>query len=53
MPGVQKDEKVRRRRSSSKRKSVAQKRHQERAKKAMELWKSGKAKSLKLAWTKV
>lgn len=52
MPG-QKEERVRRRRSSSKRKSAAQKRHQERAKKAMELWKSGKASSLKAAWRKV
>ena len=32
---------------------AAQKRHQERAKKAMELWKSGKASSLKAAWRKV
>lgn len=52
MPGPQKEERVRRR-SSSKRKSVAQKRHQARAKAAMELWKSGKAPSLKAAWKKV
>jgi hypothetical protein len=53
MPGAQKEERVRRRRSSSKRKSAAQKRHQERAKQAMNLWKSGKASSLKAAWKKV
>lgn len=40
-------------RSSGKKKSLAQKKHQERAKKAMDLWKSGKAQSLKAAWRKV
>jgi len=53
MPGPQKEERVRRRRSSSKRKSAAQKKHQARAKAAMELWKSGKASSLKNAWKRV
>jgi hypothetical protein len=53
MPGPEKEKRVSRKRSSSKRKSVAQKRHQERAKKAMTLFKSGKVSSLKLAWKKV
>lgn len=39
--------------SSGKRKSVAQRRHQERAKQAMTLFKSGKVSSLKKAWLKV
>lgn len=39
--------------SHTKRKSVAQKRHQERAKKAMTMFKSGKVSSLKVAWSKV
>ena len=51
MPGTEK--RVSRRRSSSKRKSTAQKRHQARAKEAMTLFKSGKASSLKAAWRKV
>ena len=51
MPGTEK--RVSRSRSSSKRKSAAQKRHQERAKKAMTLYKSGKYKTLKAAWTHV
>lgn len=46
-------DRVRRKRSSNKRKSSAQKRHQERAKHAMTLWKSGKASSLKAAWKRV
>ena len=37
-------------RVSSKRKSVAQKRHQEKAKQAMLLFKTGKTKTLKAAW---
>jgi hypothetical protein len=49
----QKEERVHRRRSSSKRKSAAQKQHQERCKKAMQLFRSGKASSLKAAWKKV
>ena len=52
MPSPKKEERVRRK-SSSKRKSQAQKRHQARAKAAMELWKSGKASSLKNAWKRV
>jgi len=52
MPGHDKD-KVGRRRSSGRRKSSAQRKHQERAKKAMQLFKSGKYKSLKLAWAHV
>jgi len=51
MPKTEK--RISRRRSSSKRKSVAQRKHQARAKEAMTLFKSGKAKTLKLAWSKV
>jgi hypothetical protein len=53
MPGQGQEKRVSRRRSSSKRKSAAQKRHQERAKKAMLLFKTGKASSLRAAWKKV
>ncbi len=48
-----KEVRVVRRRSSSKRKSVAQKKHIERAKKAMTLFKSGKVSNLKQAWKRV
>ena len=48
-----KEKRVSRKRSSSKRKSVAQLKHQKRAKEAMTLFKSGKYKSLKLAWSHV
>lgn len=51
MPESQKKERIKR--TSSKRKTSAQKKHQERAKKAMDIWKSGKAPSLKAAWKKV
>jgi len=53
MPGPEKEKRVSRRRNSSKRKSAAQLKHQKRAKEAMNLWKSGKAPSLKAAWKKV
>jgi len=39
--------------SRSRSKSSAQKRHQARAAKAMQMWKSGKARSLSDAWSKV
>ena len=42
-----------RKKSRSKGKSAAQKRHQERAAKAMKLFKSGKVNSLKKAWSRV
>ncbi len=51
------DKKVSRKKTSSKmlvkRKSSAQKKHQARAKEAMTLYKSGKARTLKSAWQKV
>lgn len=53
MPGQEKEKRVSRRRDSSKRKSVASKKHTERARKAMQLWRSGKYKTLKIAWTHV
>jgi len=40
-------------RSRSKGKTPAQKRHQERATRAMKMFKSGKVTSLKRAWAKV
>jgi len=53
MPTAKEERVPRRRRSSSRKKSVAQKRHQARAKQAMTLFKSGKASSLKNAWKHV
>jgi hypothetical protein len=47
------EKRVSRRKSTSRKKSAAQKRHQERAKQAMTLFKSGKVSSLKKAWAKV
>jgi len=44
---------VSRKKSVRRNKSAAQKRHQERAKKAMTLFKSGRVSSLKKAWSKV
>lgn len=43
----------RKRRSGRKNRSAAQKRHQEKASKAMKLFKSGRSKSLKAAWKMV
>ena len=47
------DKKVSKKKSVVRRKSTAQKKHQERAKKAMTMYKSGEAKTLKSAWAKV
>jgi len=52
MPPIS-ERRIKRSKSSKKKPSSAQKHHQQRAKNAMELWKSGKASTLKAAWKRV
>ncbi len=47
------EKRISRKKSTSHRKSDAQKKHQERAKKAMTMFKTGKVSTLKKAWAKV